>query len=116
MIGCLKNILVGSVLVILLALLLDTLTLLYEYWWVLALIVLAVCLFFVFRKGWRMDGKKTVGLNRLIKAAACDGLITAKERNALIQNRINAGMDPVEAEIIVDARLTKLKVKVEKNI
>ena len=116
MLGCLRNIVVGFVIILVIALVLDAVTLFYTYWWVLLLIVLGIYLFRRFRKG-RTDvyGKKIVSLNRLIKAAASDGVITKKERETLIQNRIKAGMDPDEAEIIVDARLDKLKVKVKKT-
>lgn len=116
MLGCLRNIVVGFVIILVIALVLDAVTLFYTYWWVLLLIVLGIYLFRRFRKG-RTDayGNKLVGLNRLIKAAASDGVITKKERETLIQNRIKAGMDPDEAEIIVDARLDKLKVKVKKT-
>ena len=116
MLGCLRNIVVGFVIILVIALVLDAVTLFYTYWWVLLLIVLGIYLFRRFRKG-RTDayGHKLVGLNRLIKAAASDGVITKKERETLIQNRIKAGMDPDEAEIIVDARLDKLKVKVKKT-
>ena len=112
MIGCLRNIVVGFVVILVIALVLDAVTFFYTYWWVLLLIVLGIFLLRRLRKG-RTDahGRKIISLNRLIKAAACDGIITAKERNAIIQNRIKSGMDPDEAEIIVDAHLEKLKAK-----
>ena len=115
MLGCLGRIGAAILGMLGLALLLDVISLVYIYWWVVVLIIVGLFLWRRIRRG-RTDanGNKIVGLNRLVKAAASDGMITQKERKAIINNRIKAGMDPEEAEIIVDAHLKKKRVKIMK--
>ena len=117
--GCLLNGLKYFAIILLIALILDILTLMIEYWWVLLLVILlivSIVLFVMWRRGkFSKNGKRPVSFRSLIKAAVADGVITPKEREVLIQNRVNAGLDRDEAEIIVDARLKKHNVRVDAN-
>ena len=117
--GCLLNGLKYFAIILLIALILDILTLMIEYWWVLLLVILlivSIVLFVMWRRGkFSKNGKRPVSFRSLIKATVADGVITPKEREVLIQNRVNAGLDRDEAEIIVDARLKKHNVRVDAN-
>ncbi|MBR5323881.1 MAG: hypothetical protein IKV14_03545 [Muribaculaceae bacterium] len=117
--GCLLNGIKYFVIILIIALILDAITLALEYWWVLLLVILliiAIILLIMRRRGkFSKNGKRPVSFRKLIKAAASDGVITPKEREILIQNMVNDGFDRDEAEIMVDARLKKHNVRVDAN-
>ena len=48
-------------------------------------------------------------LENLIEAALEDGVLTAKEKQVLLKKAQSMGIDPDEFEIVLDARLVKIK-------
>lgn len=56
-----------------------------------------------------------VGFKKLIKAAALDGVITEKERQAIIRKGVERGMSADEAEIMMEAYIHKHNLKVQKS-
>ena len=49
----------------------------------------------------------TIDLNKLIDAAAADGVITDKERSVILKKAVAAGYDADEVEILIDGKIAE---------
>ena len=54
---------------------------------------------------------KQIDLETLIKAAMTDGMVTDKERQFLVKKGVEAGYDPEEFELILDAQIYEMMNK-----
>ena len=124
--GCFWYCVIGFVLLVIIALVMSVVEWVFYNWWVILLIVAAIALVLYLRGSDRLKNTKknnrqperptnTISFEQLIKAAASDGVISAKEKQAIINKGVAAGMEPEEAEIMMEAKMQELGVTYAKR-
>lgn len=124
--GCFWYCVIGFVLLVIMALVMSVVEWVFYNWWVILLIVAAIALILYLRGSgrWKKTKKNngqserptnTISFEQLIKAAASDGVISAKEKQAIINKGVAAGMEPEEAEIMMEAKMQELGVTYAKR-
>ena len=108
----------GFIALVVMALVLDGIEWMIDNWWIILIVVVLWIAIRALRRlgvrnGW--FGGRGVSFRRLIKAAASDGVITEKERAAIIRKGVERGMDAAEAEIMMEAKLNKMGVTSKKS-
>lgn len=99
------RIIIGILAVIVIAVFLDILTIVYEYAWIIPIVIV---LFILWRKLFFI---KRIRIKRLLKSAMVDGAITDKEKQAVIKKAMKSGLSKEEAEIYTEEMIYKLKRK-----
>ena len=97
---------------LLIAVIADIVTLMYEYAWIIAILIFLLILLVVWMKS---PLHKKTKIRRLIKAAMVDGKISDKEKDTIIKKARQLKMDSGEAEIYLDAIIHKAKEKTQKK-
>lgn len=106
--GWFGKIIIGIIVLVLLAILADIITWIYEFAWIIPIIILLIIGFF----GWRKSlARKKMKIKQLVKAAFVDGKISLIEKHTIIKKATTLGMDSGEAEIYVESIIHKLKAK-----
>ena len=124
--GCFWYCVIGFVLLVIMALVMSVVEWVFYNWWVILLIVAAIALILYLRGSgrWKKTMKNngqperptnTISFEQLIKAAAADGVISLKEKQAIINKGVAAGMEPEEAEIMMEAKMQELGVTYAKR-
>lgn len=124
--GCFWYCVIGFVLLVIMALVMSVVEWVFYNWWVILLIVAAIALILYLRGSgrWKKTKKNngqperptnTISFEQLINAAAADGVISLKEKQAIINKGIAAGMEPEEAEIMMEAKMQELGVTYAKR-
>lgn len=103
--GWFGRIIIGILAVIVIAVFLDILTVVYEYAWIIPIVIV---LFILWRKLFFI---KRIRIKRLLKSAMVDGAITDKEKQAVIKRAMKSGLSKEEAEIYTEEMIYKLKRK-----
>lgn len=103
--GWFGRIIIGILAVIVIAVFLDILTVVYEYAWIIPIVIV---LFILWRKLFFI---KRIRIKRLLKSAMVDGAITEKEKQAVIKKAMKSGLSKEEAEIYTEEMIYKLKRK-----
>lgn len=103
--GWFGRIIIGLLAVIVIAVFLDILTVVYEYAWIIPIVIV---LFILWRKLFFI---KRIRIKRLLKSAMVDGAITDKEKQAVIKKAMKSGLSKEEAEIYTEEMIYKLKRK-----
>lgn len=103
--GWFGRIIIGILAVIVIAVFLDILTVVYEYAWIIPIVIV---LFILWRKLFFI---KRIRIKRLLKSAMVDGAITDKEKQAVIKKAMKSGLSREEAEIYTEEMIYKLKRK-----
>ena len=103
--GWFGRIIIGILAVIVIAVFLDILTVVYEYAWIIPIVIV---LFILWRKLFFI---KRIRIKRLLKSAMVDGTITDKEKQAVIKKAMKSGLSKEEAEIYTEEMIYKLKRK-----
>lgn len=103
--GWFGRIIIGILAVIVIAVFLDILTVVYEYAWIIPIVIV---LFILWRKLFFI---KRIRIKRLLKSAMVDGAITDKEKQAVIKKAMKSGLSKEEAEIYTEEMIYKLKRK-----
>ena len=103
--GWFGRIIIGVLAVIVIAVFLDILTVVYEYAWIIPIVIV---LFILWRKLFFI---KRIRIKRLLKSAMVDGAITDKEKQAVIKKAMKSGLSKEEAEIYTEEMIYKLKRK-----
>ena len=101
--GWFGRIIIGILAVIVIAVFLDILTVVYEYAWIIPIVIV---LFILWRKLFFI---KRIRIKRLLKSAMVDGAITDKEKQAVIKKAMKSGLSKEEAEIYTEEMIYKLK-------
>ena len=103
--GWFGRIIIGILAVIVIAVFPDILTVVYEYAWIIPIVIV---LFILWRKLFFI---KRIRIKRLLKSAMVDGAITDKEKQAVIKKAMKSGLSKEEAEIYTEEMIYKLKRK-----
>lgn len=103
--GWFGRIIIGILAVIVIAVFLDILTVVYEYAWIIPIVIV---LFILWRKLFFI---KRIRIKRLLKSAMVDGAITDKEKQAVVKRAMKSGLSKEEAEIYTEEMIYKLKRK-----
>ena len=103
--GWFGRIIIGILAVIVIAVFMDILTVVYEYAWIIPIVIV---LFILWRKLFFI---KRIRIKRLLKSAMVDGSITDKEKQAVIKKAMKSGLSKEEAEIYTEEMIYKLKRK-----
>lgn len=103
--GWFGRIIIGILAVIVIAVFFDILTVVYEYAWIIPIVIV---LFILWRKLFFI---KRIRIKRLLKSAMVDGAITDKEKQAVIKKAMKSGLSKEEAEIYTEEMIYKLKRK-----
>ena len=103
--GWFGRIIIGILAVIVIAVFLDILTVVYEYAWIIPIVIV---LFILWHKLFFI---KRIRIKRLLKSAMVDGTITDKEKQAVIKKAMKSGLSKEEAEIYTEEMIYKLKRK-----
>ena len=103
--GWFGRIIIGILAVIVIAVFMDILTVVYEYAWIIPIVIV---LFILWRKLFFI---KRIRIKRLLKSAMVDGAITDKEKQAVIKKAMKSGLSKEEAEIYTEEMIYKLKRK-----
>lgn len=103
--GWFGRIIIGILAVIVIAVFMDILTVVYEYAWIMPIVIV---LFILWRKLFFI---KRIRIKRLLKSAMVDGAITDKEKQAVIKKAMKSGLSKEEAEIYTEEMIYKLKRK-----
>ena len=103
--GWFGRIIIGILAVIVIAVFLDILTVVYEYAWIIPIVIV---LFILWRKLFFI---KRIRIKRLLKSAMVDDAITDKEKQAVIKKAMKSGLSKEEAEIYTEEMIYKLKRK-----
>lgn len=136
--GCFVSILLGLVALAVFCILMDLLTLVYELAWIVPVgIVIIFIIRFIVRPDFRgkvsnfILGKKCSNkvlkkdsdvppqaemntqsvINDLIDIAMMDGVLSEREKRAVIMKAAEMGIEPDEAEVIIELRLAELARK-----
>ena len=128
--GCIGYCVVGFISFLVLAIIMSVVEwFLYNSWWIILSIIACVVIVTIIRRPQILDrwklrlkgGNKAVNppvaisFEQLIKAAAADGVISAKEKQAIINKGVAAGMEPEEAEIMMESKMHELGVTYAKK-
>lgn len=99
------------------ALILDGIEWMFEHWWIILIIAVIPLIVRTIRRPAHAKGsvQRGVSFRRLIKAAASDGVVTEKERQAIIRKGVQSGMSEAEAEIMMEAKLHKMGIESKKK-
>lgn len=104
--GWFGKVIYGIIILGLLAILADIITWIYEFVWIIPILILLVILFFVWRKStWRKKAK----MRQIIKSALVDDRISLVERHTILKMAKKAGIDEGEAKIYMDEILHKVR-------
>ena len=109
--GVIGKIVLGFLGLLLIAVIADIVTLMYEYAWIIAILIFLLILLVVWMKS---PLHKKTKIRRLIKAAMVDGKISDKEKDTIIKKAKSMRIDPGEAEIYIDEYVYKMKKKSKK--
>lgn len=121
--GCFWYCVIGFVLLVIMALVMSVVEWVFYNWWVILLIVAAIALVLYLRGSgrWKKNNRQperptsTISFEQLINAAASDGVISAKEKQTIINKGVAAGMEAEEAEIMMEAKMNELGVTYAKK-
>ena len=83
---------------LLLAILADIISWVYDIAWIIPIILVLVLAFFIWRKSFL---SKKMKIKRLVKAAIVDGKLSSTEKESILKNARKLGMSAGEAEIYV---------------
>lgn len=110
--GIFGKILLGLLAIIVLAVILDVLTWIYEVAWVIPIIIVLLIGVIV----WKTSlPRKKMRIRKLVNASLVDGKITDREKQTIIRKAMLMGMDAGEAEIYMEESIHKLTGKTNKR-